>query len=146
VHLVALDDDWTEVSHWRQNALPTGRFLEVIGGLFYHVGEIFEFLARLARAGLYASGTSVSVSLVGMEGRQLYLPPGSGRSSLREEYTSLEPRIDFASKLSPSELANTVDVALKAATFLAQRFQWLEPPAALLKECIVDYMVARRQG
>jgi hypothetical protein len=26
VHYVALDDDWTEVSHWRQNTLPIGIF------------------------------------------------------------------------------------------------------------------------
>jgi hypothetical protein len=145
VHYVALDDDWTDVSHWRKDAFPPGQFLEAIGNLFYEVGEIFEFLARLARAGLYATGARVSIDLVGMKGRRLYLAPGSGRGSLRGDYTSLEPRIEFTRKLAPTELANTTDAAVTAATFIVQRFQWLEPSEAVLKECVVDYMLGQRQ-
>jgi hypothetical protein len=144
VHYVALDDDWTDVSHWRRGALEAGRFLEAIGGLFYEVGEIFAFLARLARSGLYATGAAVSIDLVGMEGRRLYLDRSSGRGGLRDEYVSAEPRIKFSAQLTPRELANTSDAAVKAATFIVQRFQWLDPADAVLQECVVDFMLGQK--
>lgn len=143
LHYVALDDDWTDVSHWRKDALPAGQFLEAVGGLFHEVAEVFAFLTRLARDGLYATGASVSIDLIGMEGRRLYLAPGSGRGALRGDYVSLEPRITFSTRLPPNDLANTSDAAVKAASFIVQRFQWLDPSDAVLKECVVDFMLGR---
>lgn len=143
LHYVALHDDWTEVALWRENALEPNKWLEAIGGLLFQVGEFFAFLARLARAGLYSTGASACIDLVGTEGRRLYLAPGSGRGSFHGDYTSIEPRIRFSTILPPAELANTSEAAVKAATYIVQRFQWLEPSDAVLKECVVDYMLGR---
>ena len=144
IHYVAFDDDWTDVSHWRKNALEPGLYLEAIGNLFYEVAEVFAFLTRLARDGLYPNGASISIDLVGTQGRRLYLAEGSDRGRLRGDYVSAEPRITFSTQLTPGDLANTSDAAVKAATFIVHRFQWLDPAEAVLKECVVDFMLGRR--
>ena len=75
LHYLALREDWFAENEWArelaQRILP-GQAIGTSGAI-HQITEIFEFLSRLGRNGLYPSGVSVSLSLENTEGRQLWV-------------------------------------------------------------------------
>ncbi len=144
LHLAALREDWPEDALWGgERRQKPGEVLNVIGSLFYVVGEIFEFLARLLRGGLYPRGAQVSVTLAGTEGRTLVMEPESGRAPLYDGYTCTIPRLTFETAVVDAGACPAA--ALEAAEYFVHRFGWLRPSPDVLRELVVDYMSGGRR-
>jgi len=75
LHYLALREDWLQDDGWasqQEKQVPPGTRLGVVGTV-YQATEIYAFLQRLVQKGLYDEGVAVSVRLVGMKGRALWL-------------------------------------------------------------------------
>ena len=131
IHYVALRDDWSEKDGWgivEDRNIPTGTELNVIGELIYELTEIYEFLARLTKRGLYDEGVRVSISLNNTENRTLVLRDPM-RFGLRDEYTTRLKNIPFEKEYSKEEiLTNSKGLAFEAILYILERFGWHNPP------------------
>jgi len=73
IHYRALREDWTQEDYLTPKGykLPAMQFIGVLETLSL-MTEIFEFLSRLAQAGLYEEGVNVYITLQKTRNRQLY--------------------------------------------------------------------------
>jgi len=73
IHYRALREDWTQEDYLtpKEYKLPAMQFIGILETLSL-MTEIFEFLSRLAQAGLYEEGVNVYITLQKTRNRQLY--------------------------------------------------------------------------
>src|ERR1700752_3656587 len=66
LHYVALVEDWQEKDGWmdsREQRIEPKTVIGITGSIVYELTEIYEFLSRLAAAGVYDEGVRTNVSL-----------------------------------------------------------------------------------
>jgi len=131
LHYLALREDWYGESEWTSDVakqIKPGTVVGVIGTVVYQTTEIFEFLTRLARSGLYQDGVRAEISLENMKGRQLRI-----EDPMRGEFLAVRATgagtIKIERKCSADELiANSPEIARGAIIEIFDHFGWHRPP------------------
>lgn len=136
LHYFGLREDWAEFSDWgivENQTNKSGEKLSIVGTI-YEMTEIFEFLSRLTREGIYDEGVRVSISLKNTEDRKLSLEDPM-RGPLWEEYKTTMKDIDFTEKYTKEALVTKPqDLAMEAIVYFFERFGWHNPPIDTLKK------------
>jgi hypothetical protein len=117
-----LGEDWLEEGDYmlRRGQFPPKTVLWLISAV-YEITETFEFLARIARAGVYAEGVRVTVSLHGARGRRLHA--GSDRVPLSRVYSTDADSITFEKSLTAGEaIAGPLDLSAECIDYMLERF------------------------
>ncbi|NOT34440.1 MAG: hypothetical protein HOP12_09750 [Candidatus Eisenbacteria bacterium] len=92
LHYLALREDWLaddQLASMRERGIAPMARLGVVGSV-YTATEIYAFLARLTRAGLYDEGVSVGVTLYGTKDRALLIDDPGRVGFSYERKTSAE--------------------------------------------------------
>lgn len=136
LHFFAMRDDWLELSHW--GIVPgvpeqPKNTLNIIGEVIYEVTEIFEFLSRLAKSGIYDEGVRVFISLNKTKDRELVVR-GDARAPLMGAYKASLDEIEFIKEYTKDEaLVQSKELAFEAILYIFERFGWDNPPVATIK-------------
>jgi len=146
IHYLALREDWFEEDSWmdKERAATIKNTLGIIGGCTYQLTEIFEFLSRLARAGLYDEGVRVKISLHNMKDRklaiedQMRLPFHYDRISQTDDITVLEDTLEKETAMNESKKL-TVQAILK----VFDHFDWYPTEDSVNKD-VEDYLSGKR--
>lgn len=146
IHYLALREDWFEEDSWmdKARAATIKNTLGIIGGCTYQLTEIFEFLSRLTRAGLYDEGVRVNIILHNMKGRklaiedQLRAPFHYDRVCHSESIVVMEEVLEKERVMNES-IGLTVQSILK--TF--DHFDWY-PTEDIIKTEVEDYLSGKR--
>lgn len=139
VHYASLREDWPEDSLWKSaRDIKPGTELNVVGSMFYSLGEVFAFYRRMTQDGPCASGAVVAISLRNTAHRVLRMDDGIERAPLASEYRCSLPSIDFSATIAPHD--DVAVIATGAATHFAHRFGWLRVSPDIIRELVVDYM------
>jgi hypothetical protein len=134
IYIGGIRTDWYDQSIFEQpsNDWKPGQLLP-IGDTIYRLTEIFEFANRLAIGPLAVDAMTVSIKLVGLKGRRLYID-NQNRSGFSFPRTAgIEEYPMTFSVLSPELVAKTRELALTAAEELFERFDW-EPGHDMLAQ------------
>ena len=137
LHYLALRDDWHEYDGWgittnnRRN-IQQGEIINITGEITYELTEIFEFLSRLAKKGVYDGGVRVTISLHNTKGRQLaILDPG--RFPLMGVYKTSSETIEFSEKYTKDEVVDkSKELAFDAIIYILDRFGWHNPSSEVI--------------
>lgn len=124
IHYLALREDWTAEDEWYtgQPKKP-GEVLSVIGTV-YQITEIFEFLTRMTKRGVYDEGARVNLSLRNTAARHLWVGD-PGRVPLSMTYSTGASEITFDKQFGKDEiLAKPKDLAFDMIIQIFDRFQW----------------------
>lgn len=125
-----LREDWIEEDTWYgatdteiKQIKPLTR-LAMLGSVIYEVTEMFEFLSRLVKHGLYRDGVVVNISLHNTEGRQLWVD-SSNRLPFSFPKKTGAREIPFSGTFSKEEIienSNTIANKLILQVFDAFEF------------------------
>jgi len=117
---------------------PSGKYLSVLATL-YTLSEIFLFASKLASKQVLDPACEISITLNGMENRQLFFFDRS--RYLRRAYVCQQPTLPYVKTYSLPELMS--DYALHARVALAwifERFQWLDISEGFFQEEQTKYL------
>lgn len=146
LHYISLREDWFEEdSFYRQHAIryEPKTLLNIIGSVVYQMTEIFEFLSRLARAGIYDEGARASISLNNTKNRKLWISDPM-RADFMQNYTTTSDKIDFSKEYSKDQVIDSSrDLALEAMIYMFDRFGWHKPPLESLKTDQSNFLTGR---
>jgi hypothetical protein len=146
IHCVGLCEDWFEEDDWSRELvqqIKPGTSVGVIGSVVYELTEVYEFLTRLTRSGVYPEGAEVSLSLHGTKGRKLWMDDRR-RMPLSWEYKTQAETIRYEKKYGADEIAASAkDMALDVMLYVFERFEWYRVSRDVLVEAR-DRLLARR--
>lgn len=129
IHLFSVREDLIENETIRKSYYVEGdgqKVLSILGAV-YQITEIFEFLSRLAKKGVYNNGGEIRLGLSGTAGRELVVD--HGRAPLFGRYAATVDKIEFVRRFTFEEAAeHSKDLAIEAMTYLFQRFNWKNLP------------------
>jgi hypothetical protein len=138
LHYRAIHEDWRERSRWAERP-PTrwGRVLEgpvlaVLGNIWV-IAEIFEFLARLVRSGLYADGVEVTVQLMNTRGRLLYIEE-TARTPFSYDRSTQAESITYQVTMSAMDTQDPKVQTATAVNYIFDRFHWIPNAEQLAKD------------
>lgn len=118
-----------------------GPILSVLPALFT-LTETHEFAARLAFREVFNDGAEITIELIGTKGRKLWMP---GERKLDEDYVCHLPKVSFARTCSARDLLSSAqELALDAAEYIFERFNWTNFPRRILREDQLDLIERRR--
>jgi len=136
LHYFGLRDDWSELSHWGivpDAASEPKNTLNIIGEVIYEITEVFEFLSRLAKNGIYDEGVRVTISLNKTKDRELTVKDAL-RAPLMGAYKATLDKIEFTKEYRKDEvLAQSKELAFDVVLYIFERFGWHNPPIATIK-------------
>jgi len=125
IHYRALSADWTE-----ENSLISPKYkipsMELISVLdtIYFITEVFEFLSRLTKIGLYKEGVDVTIKLKNIKDRKLYLEDIS-LTPFSRPYKTAATQIVFKQIFQEKHiLEKPSELALKVILYIFDRFGW----------------------
>jgi hypothetical protein len=132
LQFIALGDDWPEGHGWSSDVQRAQNgALHILGEVVYRFTEIFEFLSRLAKEGIYENGVIASITLVNTKGRQLTTSPD--RAFWRSYVTDLDV-IPYQRRCSKEEmLSRAKSLATEAIIFFLERFNWANIPVDVIE-------------
>lgn len=142
IHYKALREDWFIEDIWATpsyKAIKPKTVISIIG-IIFHISEVFEFLSRLCKDGLYDNGVYVKISLNNTEGRALTL---FNDFDLEEKFNLIVSRPDSkkAQRESiifeenyPKEkiILGSRQIAIDTIIFFLHRFMWDKPPKEII--------------
>lgn len=132
IHYLGLREDEPFWMDPPLRTLPPGTVLGIVGVVFT-VTEIFEFLARLSKQGIYEDGVSVDIGLFNTKSRELKVFD-PGRAPLFGKYISGNSEIRFSKQYSEKEtLEQSKDLALEVILRIFRRFNWDNPPLETIR-------------
>lgn len=105
LHYRALKEDWEDWDERRASERPPQGGISVLG-IIWQWTEVFEFAFRLARAGIYSNGATLTISLENANNRQLWVSESNRMPFSYERRTSAK-RIQHEIDLSPTILINS---------------------------------------
>jgi hypothetical protein len=146
IHYRALLEDWLEEDEWTPSLAATIKpftKIGVVSSIVYQITEIFEFLARLTRDGIYDEGASVAIGLYNTEGRELRMDV-PGRMPLYLCYKTPLKEIEFAERFSKDRiLTHSRELALDVIVFIFERFNWFNLPRDAIRKDQEDLLSGR---
>lgn len=129
IHFLGLGEDWQKKAYG--NSGP-GEVLSFIG-MTYQITEIFEFLSRLAKEGLYEKGVKVHIRLENTKERKIEVF-NSRRLPLGDQYTCDIKTINLEQEFKQKDIIkHSSDAALKSIIKIFERFHWNTPPKEVIK-------------
>ncbi|MGA2332604.1 MAG: hypothetical protein ABSG75_12670 [Syntrophales bacterium] len=137
IHYKAVEEDWFKEDGWyggtQFQKIEPGTILAILNTV-YLITEIFEFLSRIAKTGLfYKEGVMLDIGLIRTAKRQLVMMDPM-RGHLFDKYVARIDAIPFSHQYSSDEIIqNAREEALKAIVHIFQRFGWDNPPVETFK-------------
>lgn len=136
IHYKSMEEDWLAEDSWfseRLREIKPRMVFDVLWAV-YRITEIYEFAARLARAGLYKEGVEIDIQLGNVGGRKLEIITDVMRAPLFGEYKAGED-IKFVKAYTWQQLAeqDIKEQALGAIVYIFQRFGWDNPPIQVIQ-------------
>lgn len=140
IHYFAVRMDWWGEDEWYRDMAdkyPAGSALSVVDTI-YQITEIFEFLSRLARAGIYDEGVNVSIALNNTLDRKLVILQSDGRFPFVAERKSVVENVSFPHdgfrKYGKDQLLTEVrDLAKEVIIHIFELFRWENPPTETIE-------------
>lgn len=137
IHYLALREDWTREDPYYSGdprwIREPGSSLSIIGTI-YQITEIFEFLSRLGKSGLYEEGVQLNLSLNNTEGRSLWLNHPD-RMPLSEDYRTGAEAIQFEERYSKDVFVlNPKETAFNIIVNIFDTFGWHRPNREMIKK------------
>lgn len=123
---------WEDLDPDRYNGRPRPAATVLsVGSAIYTLTEIFEFLFRVGRSGLYAGGVKAIISLENTAGRHLWINDPN-RMPFSEERITGAARIEITRTLGPAEFAASDHrISMSAIIELFEHFGWDAAPSTL---------------
>lgn len=119
----------SEIQEMPPDFSPSG-YLEVMWTL-WTLTEIFEFAARLAQKEVFGESVSIEIQMIDVKDRVLFMWD-PGRASSRFDAAG-EHTLDKEWSLTTEQLlSESSELALSAAEWFFERFQWMNPPRQVL--------------
>ena len=136
IHYRATEEDWYKEDDWYNNSpfkdIESGTILSVLSAL-YLITEIFEFLSRLAKNGLYKEGVGIDIGLNKTARRKLVMLDPM-RVPLWDQYKTKIDGIPFTAQYSNEQIIqNAREEALEVIIHIFHRFGWENPPTGIFK-------------
>ena len=129
-HQMACLEDYHKITH--RAPAPEGPYLLWLSSL-YTITEIFEFASRLAARKIMVPGASIQIELQNMVGRKLTY--WGFDDHIRDNYVAELETISYEATYSTQELiGRSAEAAVKAATYVYERFGWLNPPQRMIED------------
>ena len=132
IHFLSLKEDWFEEADGPSEtikAIRPGSILD-IGETVNTLTEIYEFLSRLAKHGIYKDGIGVEVGLYNVRNvsRELKIL-NPRRLPLVSDYVTETQKISFLKQYSEKEvLQHSKGLAMDTILEIFSRFNWDDPP------------------
>ena len=129
IHFFAMIEDWYEDDQFfkGRQSIKAGETFSLLHNV-YKVTEIFEFLKRLADAGIYKEGVCFEVALLGLKDRRLVLDDPR-RVPLFNRYESQAPQFVWSGEFVEKDLVSQpCELALKLILQILSQFNWNDPP------------------
>jgi len=146
IHYLSFREDWAADDPFftqQIREIPPNTVLSV-NLTICQLTEIFEFLARLTRKGIYDDNIKVDINLHNTQNRKL-LPSEPMRVSLFERYSSDIQNIPFSNIYQKEEiLIKPLDLALNTIVYFFNRFKWDTPPIEVIKSKQLDLISRNR--
>ena len=133
LHYLALREDWVGPNDFiPYQPLKPGEKLEILSTLYLFT-EIFEFMSRLTRSGLYENGVEIFITLNNTLNRELCIMD-TGRTPLYDKYQTKMSSIKFEKEYSKAEIiSKPKELALNALSYFLERFGWHTLPLITFK-------------
>ena len=146
IHYLGLREDWMDEDSWFTSAnqiqRKPGEALSVVGTV-YQITEIFEFISRLTKRGLYEEGARIALSLQNTAQRGLWLN-SPNRVPLSGRYITGASEISFDKEYAKDDLtANSKELAFDIIIQIFDRFGWHAPNSASIKRDQEDLLAKR---
>ena len=148
LHYLALREDWIEDDAFAQYIGGTRRQIKpmsVLGvtGTVFQITEIYEFLARLAKEGIYEEGVRVSISFNNTEQRELWVDSPQRLHFMFSRKTG-EKNISFSKEYGTTEIiSGTKELSFEVIKYFFERFGWHNMAVETIKKDQED-LLARR--
>ena len=148
LHYLALREDWLDEDAFDRNMWKKDeqiKPLQLLGvtGTTFQISEIFEFLNRLVKAGVYKNAIDVSIVLNNTEGRKLWVDHPM-RVSFMTPRVAGENAIYFNKQYTVDEITqNSKELSFDAIKHFFERFGWGDAPLEMIKKDQED-LLARR--
>ncbi len=137
LHYLALREDWMADDLFTSqltNKIKPMEYLGIIGSVVYQLTEIFEFLSRLTRSGLYDEGVKINISLHNTKDRALWVED-PGRAPLFIEYKTGAEKLVFEKTLyQDGILTHSKDEAFLIIREILDAFGWDNLPIETIKK------------
>lgn len=137
INYLALEEDWDEENTWRQDParkIKPKTLISIVGSIVYQLTEVFEFLSRLGRAGIYDEGVFVSISLNNTKGRKLWISDPN-RGPLLGTYDTGADKIEFSRQYTRDDIiTRPKDLAFEAIIYVLDHFGWHKPSIEVIKK------------
>jgi hypothetical protein len=137
LHYLALREDWWQSERGilcnRKDITP-GTILGVIMTT-YQITEIYEFLSRLARNGIYDEGVIVNISLNNTLNRKLWIDDPRRMEFSYDRVVGTD-RIELPIKRYRRDeiIVQSKTLAFEAIIYIFERFSWDNPPIDAIKK------------
>jgi hypothetical protein len=145
IHYRALWEDWIEENENFKYLLQTIKPMTKIGigEVICQITEIFEFLSRLARKGIYDEGVQVFIGLYNMQNRELWNDI-RGRSSLSRPYKTVAKEVKFEKEFTKEQVIyDSKILAFEAIKYIFDRFGWHDLPTDSIKKLQDDFLAGK---
>lgn len=105
-----------------------------VNSTVYSITEFFEFARRLSLKGIYDSGISVAITLLGVQAR--LLSAGANRFPFLEAHTTNAAQVDFKVMLQPHQVKTDHfrSLAVEACIEIFDQFGWNPAPTQIEAE------------
>jgi hypothetical protein len=134
-HLFGCREDWwgpVQIFWSEKHTLEPGYGLSFLSTL-YTFTEIYEFVSRLSKKGLFDDFLNVSITLHGMKKRRIVTLEIN--RTLNDNYICNIEDIQLNRKIATSEIiGKSSEFAVDDTYRVFERFNWLDPPRQVLNE------------
>lgn len=138
IHYSSLREDWMD---YQRMANEDSRFSSISQGdilgldlMVYNLTEIFEFISRIAKQGLYPDGLRVIIELNNTAKRRLFIFDFS-RAGFFTSYKTDTDTLTYSKEMDEeTALQNSKQNALQAILFFTDRFGWDKPNETSIKD------------
>jgi hypothetical protein len=147
IHYIALREDWLDYqSMSRQDSrFATLKQGEILGFdlIVYDVTEIFEFISRLAKQGLFTDGLKLEIALNNTENRKLFIFSVNRADFFTHHKTSAKS-LSYSKEINEQDaLQNSQQNAFDAVLFFCDKFGWDTPNISSIRD-MQQRLVERR--
>jgi len=134
---LALREDLMDLEPIKKMVIPNREITKPVLCLEYTVyllTEIFEFLSRIAKQGIYKEGVEIKIELINTENRKLFIFDPM-RAGFLEDYKTADSKLSYQKTLSEEEIAEKAkDCSLEAILWFVDRFGWRNPNITSIKD------------
>jgi len=137
---IALREDWYKEDIRKNDFLmriEPNKYIGVRYTILAKAYEIFEFLSRLCKNGLYNEGVNIKIRLNNIENRELWFEKNPSNFSMQDNRTSA-PYREYQKELTKDKIIiNSIENSIDFALYILDCFGWY-PPRELIRKYIEE--------